>query len=235
MCGCLSALYSLFRSFCWGDSATERLAAGADDKTTGENAFSYDAQQYGFPKDHGTEGVTVAFNESFSPNTIVCYTDASYDPNSVNGIHTAACAGFFGKRHPLNFSVLLNDETKKKLDDMDKDDRATYLEILAAKTALEKLFNWKYRPEEVIVRSDNLNMIRGLNLRLKGARFKQIREEICPLMDVASNFERPILFQHVYGHNGDPANETADAMACFTRKYGEELERMMEPDDERKK
>ncbi|CAJ0925827.1 unnamed protein product, partial [Mesorhabditis belari] len=189
-----------------------------------------------FPKDHGTDGVTVAFNESFSPNTIVCYVDASYNPKSVNGIDTAACAGFFGEEHPLNFSILLNVETKKKLSNMDKDARATYLEILATKTALERLFNWKYRPEEVIIRSDSLNMIRGLNLKLKGARFGQIREEILLLMDVASKFQRPILFQHVYGHNGDPGNETADAMARFTMKHGVELEgTMMERDDERTK
>ncbi|CAJ0958315.1 unnamed protein product, partial [Mesorhabditis belari] len=218
-------LMSAFWNWVFGIREARRKARGTRpgaDEDLKASDFSYEATKYGFDEAHGKDQDDTAFNETFPENTIVCYTDGSFQAGVPReAVDSSAYAGFFGEGNILNFAVRLEGLEKATLSNkkrIPEDDCATYIEIVAVKTALEKLAALPGSTDmDVIVRTDSMNTIQGLKKRNK-LKIEDLRKGIDSIKKVVSNYPRGVLFQHVYSHNGDAGNEMADAMASRARK-----------------
>ncbi|CAJ0916158.1 unnamed protein product, partial [Mesorhabditis belari] len=126
--------------------------------------------------------------------------------------------GFLGKPSTLQLMPGFLGKTTYSTLLIPEDDCATYIEIVAVKTALEKLAALPGSTDmDVIVRTDSMNTIQGLKKRNK-LKIEDLRKGIDSIKKVVSNYPRGVRFQHVYSHNGDAGNEMADAMASRARK-----------------
>ncbi|CAJ0562001.1 unnamed protein product, partial [Mesorhabditis spiculigera] len=90
------------------------------------------------------------------------------------------------------------------------------VELLGATEALRRLLKWpEYCDEDIIIRSDSLNLVKRLNGCAGG-----YEAEMATLRSIAEQFPGGVKFQHVFAHNGDPGNEKADTMARHAMRTG---------------
>ncbi|CAD5210035.1 unnamed protein product [Bursaphelenchus okinawaensis] len=129
------------------------------------------------------------------PGAITVYTDGSCHGNYASGVGI-----YFGENHPLNTSQPLHGSYHS----------SGLAEIKAAQMALEQLQRWPgYKGEHVVIRTDYKPLIDILISRRPAAYATEIAE----VRRLAESFPLGVSFQHIYGHNGHPAQEKADELA----------------------